>query len=136
MIFYDTNMLIYYTVYNLDTTKHHKSNELIKKSMFDNEFYITPLVLSEYIYSLAKLKVPTELKIYGINTFKEYVNHQIDNEIVLKSFDLSQNLGMDININDCIHILLAERHCEKLITYDKDFKHFIGKVNIEIDILS
>ncbi len=39
------------------------------------------------------------------------------------------------NINDAIHLKLAEQYCRKLITYDTDFKKFKNETNIKIEIL-
>ncbi|EIM65083.1 PIN domain-containing protein [Desulfobacter postgatei 2ac9] len=38
------------------------------------------------------------------------------------------------NINDVIHLKFAERYCEKLITFDKDFKRLspFSKISIEV----
>ena len=48
---------------------------------------------------------------------------------------LCKKMNFCKNINDVIHLKLAERYCRKLITYDTDFKKFKNKTNIKIEIL-
>lgn len=123
------------TIKTLDKEKHSISNKLITDSIIKNEFLISPLIISEFFHTLSKLKMTTETIITSKNFFKDYIKYVIDKSIVLKSMDLALEIDVKNHINDVIHIIMAEKYCDKLITYDKDFKRFIGKVNIEIEIL-
>lgn len=40
------------------------------------------------------------------------------------------------NINDVIHLKFAEQHCNKLITFDRDFEKLKPYTFLEIDILA
>jgi predicted nucleic acid-binding protein len=40
------------------------------------------------------------------------------------------------SINDIIHLKVAEQHCNKLITFDSDFRSLRSFSNIEIEIIS
>lgn len=135
MIFYDTNTLVYFTTKTLDPDKHTISTNLITGSIKNSEFLISPLVMSEYFHTLSKLKMGDETIKTGIKFFNDYVKHVIDKDIVMKSMDLAIELNMKVNINDIIHLVIAENYCDKLITFDKDFKRLIGKANIKIEIL-
>ncbi len=136
MIYYDTNLLVYFTLSTLDKEKNNNSKHLILESIKDKSFLISPLVLSEYSYTLTKLKIDNNIKLKNIEYFKDYTVATIDKEIVYKAIKLSMKLNIEKDINDCIHIILAEKYCDKIRTYDKDFKHFLNKINIDVEILS
>jgi predicted nucleic acid-binding protein len=136
MIYYDTNLLVYFTLSTLDKEKNNNAKHLILESIKDKSFLISPLVLSEYSYTLTKLKIDNNIKLKNIEYFKDYTVTTIDKEIVYKAIKLSMKLNIEKDINDCIHIILAEKYSDKIRTYDKDFKHFLNKINIDIEILS
>ena len=71
----------------------------------------------------------------GFTYFESFVNFEIDRLILIESFELAEKLNYFQNINDCIHIKFAERHCRKLITFDNDFEKFRAHTNLEIEIL-
>ncbi len=39
------------------------------------------------------------------------------------------------NVNDVIHLKTAEKYCEKIITFDSDFKKLQPLTNIKIEII-
>jgi predicted nucleic acid-binding protein len=135
MIFYDTNTLVYFTIKTLDTKKHSISTNMITESIEKSNFLISPLVMSEFFHTLSKLKTSNDTIKTGIDFFKTYVKYVIDKDTVMKSINLAIQLDMRNHINDLIHLLTAEKYCDKLITFDKDFKRLIGKANIKIDII-
>jgi predicted nucleic acid-binding protein len=55
--------------------------------------------------------------------------------LIIESYELADKLNYFQNINDCIHIKFAEKHCRKLVTFDKDFGKFREHTNLEIEIL-
>ena len=59
MIFFDTNVLVYYTI-NQDEEKQRRSKKLIEDAIVDGEFFISPLIMTEYIFVLSKLKILDE----------------------------------------------------------------------------
>lgn len=48
MIFFDTNVLVYYTI-NQDEDKQKLSERLIEEAIGDSIFFISPLVMTEYM---------------------------------------------------------------------------------------
>lgn len=135
MQYYDTNVLIYFMYQFQDDTKHKTSKDLISKAIASNEFLISPLVIQEFIYSSSRIDKSKELINKGFTYFESFVNFGIDRILTIESYELAEELNYFQNINDCIHIKFAERHCRKLITYDKDFEKFREHTNLEIEIL-
>lgn len=135
MQYYDTNVLIYFMYQFQDDTKHKTSKDLISKAIATNEFLISPLVIQEFIYSSSRIDKSKELINKGFTYFESFVNFGIDRILTIESYELAEELNYFQNINDCIHIKFAERHCRKLITYDKDFEKFREHTNLEIEIL-
>jgi len=132
--FFDTNVLVYSTV-NLDKVKQEASDRLIEAAIKEKAFTISTLVLSEFIYVLAKLKIDNHLVERAISLYKPFVEHAIEPSIVFAAYELCKKLGAGKNINDAIHLKFAEIHCTKLVTFDKDFKKFKDSTDIVIDLL-
>ncbi len=135
MIFCDTNILVYSSLMTLDKNKYETSNNLLSELISEDALLINPLVLSEYIFVLSKLKIDENVIEQGINQFKDFVYSEISKDTILEAYKYSKQFSFGRNINDIIHIIVAESYCDKLYTFDKDFKIFIGKTNIEIEIL-
>ena len=96
---------------------------------------ISTLVLQEMVYALSKSNVDKSIiKEYYVK-LKSFVIHDITKDIFEEAILLSFNTNYFQNINDCIHIKFAERHCDKLFTFDKDFEKFKLHTKLEIEIL-
>ena len=65
----------------------------------------------------------------------DYIRQAIDKDILMDAYNLCKKLNFCKNINDAIHLKVAEKYCRKLITFDKDFKKFKDNAAIEIEIL-
>ena len=61
MIYFDTNVLVYFSI-DQDLKKQQIAAKLIKGAIKEEKFFISPLVLIEYIFVLAKLKILNEQK--------------------------------------------------------------------------
>ncbi|UCH98738.1 MAG: PIN domain-containing protein [Candidatus Aminicenantes bacterium] len=61
--------------------------------------------------------------------------HTIDKNILKDAYALCKEINFCRNINDGIHLKVAEQYCNKLVTFDKDFKKFLNRTTIEIEIL-
>lgn len=105
MTFFDTNLLVYSTV-NLDQDKQDASDRLIEKAIKEKRFSISPLILSELVFVLAKLKIDKTLVEGAISLYKPFVQ-----------------------------LMFAEKYCSTLLTFDRDFEKFKHSANIKIDIL-
>ena len=131
--FFDTNVLVYATI-DQDKEKMVLSQKLIAQAIKDNTFFISALVLSEYIFILSKLKIIDEQdeKIMLFSTLSQG-NH--DSEMVIDGYSLCKQIDFCKNINDVIHLKMAEKYCRRLVTFDTDFKKLEKYTDIEIEIL-
>jgi predicted nucleic acid-binding protein len=134
MIFFDTNVLVYSTV-NLDDTKQKISDRLIEDAMKEKTLSISPLILSEFIYVLSKLKIDRKLVRNAISLYKPFMVYSIEPSFVFDAYELCSDLGMGKNINDLIHLKFAEKYCSKIVTFDSDFDAFKNKTKISIELL-
>ncbi len=136
VIFFDTNLLVYSTV-NLDQAKQKISDNLIETAIKDNVFVVSPLVLSEFIFVLSKLKIERILVDQAIISYKPFLKYPLEVAMVLDAYDLCRELDLCHNINDAIHLRYAERYCSKIVTFDRDFSKFkYSTTKIEIEILT
>ena len=134
MIFFDTNVLVYFSI-NQNMEKQALADERIQDALAENKFVISPLVMVEYIFVLAKLK-QVEYQGETVSFFQTYVKGSIDGDDVRDAYELCSAINGCKNINDAIHLKYAERHCEKIITFDKDFNRLGPHASIAIEVLS
>ncbi len=133
MIFFDTNVLIYMSI-DQSQRKQSVSQSLIRDAIDKEEFFISPLVFSEYVYTLSKLKILGE-QASKVEMFSRFILFTIDKEILIEAYKLCECLNFCKNINDIIHLKIAEQHCSKLVTFDSDFKKLQKHTNINIEII-
>jgi predicted nucleic acid-binding protein len=134
MVYVDTNVLIYISV-NQDGQKRDTATRIIRELIKNDEFFLSTLTLQEFIFTLAKLNIDLDQVSQDINFYMDYVHHSIDKNILKAAFALCKKINFCKNFNDAIHLKLAEQYCQKLITYDNDFRRFKDSTNIEIQIL-
>lgn len=133
MIFFDTNILVYATI-NQGTDKLELSEKYIEDAMLRGTLFISPLVFSEYIFILSKLKVINE-HYEDIELFSKFIGGNLNREVSSNAFTLCRDIDFCKNINDLIHLKIAEQYCSKLVTFDRDFKKLENYTDIEIEIL-
>jgi predicted nucleic acid-binding protein len=92
-------------------------------------------VVSEFIFVLSKLNIDKILVENAMTLYKPFVKHSIEPNLVFDAYELCIQLGMGKNINDAIHLKFAEKHCSKVVTFDRDFKRFKDKTDMIIEIL-
>lgn len=134
MIFFDTNILIYSLV-KLDREKSAQSSKMILEAIDRDEFFVSSLVISEFIHIMNKLKQNKELIDNAVNTFIQYTDGLIDVDLIIQAYAICSKAKACINFQDSIHIAIAEKFCEKIITFNKDFRKYKGYSNNEIQIL-
>ena len=134
MTFFDTNILIYFTL-DQDAEKLALARQYIFEAVEQEILMISPLVLSEYIFVLAKNKVDRRYADL-IDFFSEYVTTQHTRETTLEAYALCKQIDTCRNINDAIHLKTAETHCDTLVTFDRDFARFQPHTALDIKILS
>jgi len=120
MIYFDTNVLVY-SVINQDADKMLISQKLIKQAIENNEFIISPLVIQELIFVLSKLKIENSQIDFIAKTFMEFVVGNIDKAIVRQAAETTTKYNLGKNINDIIHLRMAEKHAQEIVTFDEDF---------------
>lgn len=133
MTFFDTNVLVYYTI-NQDEVKFEIAQRMIYEAIEKDTFFISPMVLSEYIFVLSKYKL-TKVHNDKVMLFSKFVNSFIDNTLVLEAYEVCEKIDFCKNINDVIHLKVAEKYCDKLVTFDSDFKKLEKYTTIQIEIL-
>lgn len=134
MVYVDTNVLIYISA-DQGEEKRNTAAKLVRKLIENNELFLSPLTIQEFIFTLAKLKIDLNLISRDVDFYLDYVQQSIDKDILTDAYALCKRLNQCKNINDVIHLKLAERYCRKLITFDNDFKVFQNKTKIKIEIL-
>ncbi len=133
MIFFDTNILVYATI-DQGLEKLALSEKYIENAIQNGTFFISPLVFSEYIFILSKLKL-IEKHHDDVALFSKFIDGNIDTKITTQAYTLCKKLSFCKNINDAIHLKIAEEYCTKLVTFDSDFKKFEKSTVVEIEIL-
>ncbi|MDQ1354533.1 MAG: hypothetical protein QG657_4842 [Acidobacteriota bacterium] len=134
MVYVDTNVLIYISA-DQGEEKRNTAAKLVRKLIENNELFLSPLTIQEFIFTLAKLKIDLNQISRDVDFYLDYVQQSIDKDILTDAYTLCKRLNQCKNINDVIHLKLAERYCRKLITFDNDFKVFQNKTKIKIEIL-
>jgi len=133
MIYFDTNVLVYATI-EQDTKKYEISNKKIKNAILKEKFCISSLVFSEYIFVLSKLKIINDC-LDRIDIYKKYIKFDMPKDIVLNAYKQCNKLNKCRNINDFIHLEIANKYCDKLTTFDSDFKNLEQDYSIDIEII-
>ncbi len=134
MVYLDTNILIYACV-EQDKNKKEKSISLIENLIKDEKLFLSVLTLQEFVFTMAKLKVDTEVIKSDFKFFKNFVFEESDKHMLENSVDMCCRLNFCKNINDILHIKIAEKFCTQLFTYDSDFKKLEAHTELKIKIL-
>jgi predicted nucleic acid-binding protein len=133
MIYFDTDVWIHSLV-EQNEEKHFQSNKLIEESQ-KRKYVISNLNLQEILYVLGKLKMGTH-EIEKISR-KLLLLNMVDynKKEVKRGVSLAKYIGFK-NINDCIHVAIAESYCSELVTYNKkDFVKLQKTAKIKVTIL-
>ena len=135
MVYLDTNILIYASV-EQDIAKKEKSLELLEILIAKDKLVLSTLVLQEFVFTMSKLKIENEIIQKDSDFYLDYVSVEQDILTLKKAIELCCDKNYCKNINDIMHLLLAEKSkCSRLITFDKDFKKLEHYCDIEIEVL-
>jgi predicted nucleic acid-binding protein len=134
MVYVDANVLVYAAI-EQDLNKKRDSIDILKKYFESNELCLSTLVLQEYAYTLARLKVDQNIISSDIEFYSNVVKHDIGMDIFYQAVNLCCSIDNFININDVIHLKFAEKYCSGLVTYDKDFSKLKPHTKIQIEII-
>lgn len=135
MVYLDTNILIYASV-EQDMVKKERSLELLDVLIGEEKLVLSTLVLQEFAFTMSKLKVENETIRKDCDFYLDYVSVEQDVFTLKKAIELCCDGDYCKNINDIIHLLLAEKSkCDRLITFDRDFKRLERHSDIEVEVL-
>ncbi|OQW92800.1 MAG: hypothetical protein BWK78_00505 [Thiotrichaceae bacterium IS1] len=134
MTFFDTNVLVYFAI-NQDSKKQSIAQMLIQQAIEEQTLVVSPLVMIEFIFVLSKLNQLVEQE-KTVSFFQQFVKGEIEKDLVLSAYQLCVEHGHGKNINDVIHLKFAEKHCEKMVTFDNDFKALAPFSTIKFEIQS
>lgn len=133
MIFFDTNILIYFSI-NQDEAKQKIADKIILQAIVDEKLLLSPLILTEFTFVLSKLN-QIAIQKNNIEFFAKFSKYAIDTTIVTEAIVLGTQLDYCKNISDLIHLKFAEKHCHTLVTFDNDFEQLKPYTSINIDVL-
>ncbi len=133
MVFVDTNILVYATI-EQSYEKKKQAISLLREFIDNNELRITTLVLQEYVYTLAKLKIESSVILKDIQFYKQFTD-TVSKDTFIAATELCSKIHFFKNINDVIHLKYAEQYCNQLITFDTDFKKLKPYTLLPIKIL-
>jgi predicted nucleic acid-binding protein len=119
---------------NQDEAKQRLASSMIEKALTENTLFLSPLVFGEYVFALAKLRMLAISQI-RVDFFADIIQDIPSAAATQKGYNLCRDLDFCRNINDATHLKTAEAHCDKLVTFDRDFKRFIPHTSLEIEIL-
>lgn len=134
MVYLDTNVFIYASVEQC-LEKKKTALKIIKGLVEKRQLKISTLVVQEMIFTLAKLGVNQDIIRSDIDFYLKFLDWKVSINAFLEAVDLSFKVHGLKNINDLIHLKIAENFCEKLITFDQDFEKFRDYTKISIEIL-
>jgi len=135
MVYLDTNVLIYASV-EQDIAKKKKSLALLENLLNEGTLVLSTLALQEFAFTMSKLKVASEIIRQDSAFYLEYVSVEQDIFTLKKAIELCCNENYCKNINDIMHLLLAEKsNCKKLFTFNNDFKRLTQFSDIKIEVM-
>lgn len=135
MVYIDTNVLIYASI-EQDMEKKERSLSLLEELISKNRLALSTLAIQEFVFTLAKLRIDSQIIRDDSSYFMNFVDVEQDFWILKQAIEYCCDKDQCRNINDIMHILLAQKaKCSKIVTFDSDFKKFVGFDGIEIEVL-
>jgi len=135
MVYLDTNVLIYASV-DQNQEKREKSLEIIENLIETNKLVLSTLVLQEFVFTMAKLKIDNAVIKKDSDFYMNFVTVEYDYSILEEAIEQCCKNDSCKNINDIMHVHLAEKSkCKTLMTFDSDFKKIESNTNLKIEIL-
>lgn len=97
---------------------------------------LSTLTLQEFVFTLAKLKIDNDIIKEDSEYYFSFVNVEQDYVVLKEAIELCCDENQCKNINDVMHLLLAEKaKCSRLITFDGDFKKLDGVNDVRVEVL-
>lgn len=130
MILFDTNVLVA-SLINQVPEQQEIADRAISQALQEERFVISPLVLSEMTFVLAKLNI-LDAHFEALDFFSGFSRHAITTSMVMEASKRSVTMGAGKSINDLIHLVYAEHFCRELMTFDLGFKRFTSSTQVRI----
>ena len=135
MVYLDTNVLVYASV-EQDIEKKNRSLALLEKLISKKQLLLSTLTLQEFVFTMAKLKIDNKIIKQDSDYYFSFVNVEQDYFTLKQAIELCCDKNQCKNINDVMHILLAQKaKCNRLITFDGDFRRLDGVNGVKVEIL-
>lgn len=133
MIYVDTDFIINFLI-----IQNKEANRIAKKKfevlIDQRKIFISLLTLQEIAFVLAKIRMDS----FRINDYISNIEKYVSVNYTLSEFKRAQELASKIgyqNINDCLHVAIAESHCKELYTFNKnDFEKIRPFTSLKINI--
>ena len=135
MQFFDTNVLIYGFVKNVDD-KHQQqtSINLIENALSSDSFVVSDIVLYEFAFVANKLEEKKE----NIDNFLKFLStfsKQSNSMIANRTLELLNESSLYKSSFDISHLAFCEFYELELITFDKGFKNLSKYSDTKIRLL-
>jgi predicted nucleic acid-binding protein len=135
MVYLDTNVLIYGSV-DQNKEKRERSLEIIEGLIEKSELVLSTLVLQEFVFTMAKLKIDNKIIQKDSDFYMNFVTVEHDHIILEKAIFECCKSDSCKNLNDIMHVYLAETSKSKqLFTFDSDFRNIAANSRLQIVIL-
>ncbi len=135
MVYLDTNVLVYASV-EQDIEKKNRSLALLEELITKKQLLLSTLTLQEFVFTMAKLKINNDIIKQDSDYYFSFVNVEQDYFTLKQAIELCCDENQCKNINDVMHILLAQKaKCSRLITFDGDFRKLDWVNGVKVEIL-
>ena len=135
MVYLDTNILIYASV-EQDPQKKERSIDLLDTLISQKQLVLSTLTLQEFAFTMAKLGMDHEVIGRDCDFYFGYVSVESDYSIMQEAIRLCCEQNFCKNINDVMHLLLAQKaKCKRLMSYDRDFRKLSAVCDVENEVL-
>jgi len=135
VVYLDTNVLVYASV-EQDIEKKKLSLALLEELVNKKQLILSTLTLQEFVFTLAKLKIDNDIIKEDSEYYFSFVNVEQDYVVLKEAIELCCDENQCKNINDVMHLLLAEKaKCSRLITFDGDFRRLDGVNAVRVEVL-
>jgi len=134
MVYFDTNVLIYAFVKNIDDEQQRElSISLVEEAIENDTLILSELILCEFAFISAKLneeQSTVDENLEFLSTFLQPTHFNISQRML----EILKESRVYKSSFDVFHLAFSEYYNAKFITFDKGFKKLHNSVTIEIDI--
>ncbi|GAB4044897.1 type II toxin-antitoxin system VapC family toxin [Spirosoma jeollabukense] len=116
-------------------TPHQITNSLYQAAIDQQRFFISQLCILETAFTLRKLgQQPDDIEAM-LDAFLAYEPVSSTLAEMKRGIALAKLIGFQ-NISDCVHLAIAESHCDEFCTYNKsDYKRLQQHTRLKVTLL-